>query len=313
MIASMLRRGLLLLALTAGLAAPAIAQTDTPAPPLQGFSTAEAAADALTDAMRRDDDKAMAAILGQSWWGLVPTTAEDQDRRRNRFVQAWDANHKVTVSGDTAKVEVGTTGWIMPIPIVKSGDQWRFDIAAGRKEMQARRIGHDELATIQTLLAIVDAQRDYAALDPMKTGVPQYARQFKSSPGKKDGLYWETAPGEPESPLGPLVAQAQAQREAKGVKPGEGYNGYHFRLLFGQGSAAHYGAQDYIIKGRLIGGFGVIATPVTYGETGVSTFIVNQRGEVFDQDLGPDTTQRAAEIKLFDPDKNWQKADTTPP
>jgi hypothetical protein len=144
----------------------------------------------------------------------------------------------------------------------------------------------------------------------MKSGVPQYARRLMSSPGKKDGLYWQTAPGEPESPLGPAVAKAQRQNRGE---PGEGYYGYHFRLLYGQGPAASHGARDYIVKGKMIGGFGAIASPVVYGETGVSTFIVNQRGEVFEQDLGADTARRAAAITLFDPDKDWQKADTTPP
>lgn len=314
MSAFMFRRSLLLLALVAGMAAPAVAQAPAAEQvKLKNFPNAESAADAMTDAIRHDDDAAMAAMLGSNWRELVPANAEDNEKLREKFLAGWDANHKVVVTDESkATVEVGTSGWVMPVPIVKQGDGWRFDIEAGRKEVLARRIGHDELAVIQTLLAIGDAQREYAALDPMKNGVPTYARRLMSTPGKKDGLYWEAAPGEAESPLGPLVAKAQAQREAKGGSS-PGYYGYHFRLLYGQGPAAHHGAREYVIKGKMIGGFGVIAWPVAWGETGVMTFIVNQRGEVFEQDLGADTTKRAEAITLFNPDKGWEKADTTPP
>ena len=157
------------------------------------------------------------------------------------------------MSGDSkAAIEVGKAGWTLPIPIVKDGAEWRFDVAAGLKEMVLRRIGHDEASVVQTLLAIVDAQSDYAALDPMKTGAPAYARRLLSSPGKKDGLYWETKPGEPQSPLGPAVAKAQAD----GQSP-DGHYGYYFRLLYAQGPAAPGGARDYVVNGRMIGGFGV--------------------------------------------------------
>jgi hypothetical protein len=142
----------------------------------------------------------------------------------------------------------------------------------------------------------------------MKTGTTAYARRLLSSPGKKDGLYWESKPGEPESPLGPLVAKAQP-----GDREVHGYYGYHYRLLYGQGPNAPGGAHSYLVNGRMIGGFGVIAWPVTYNETGVMTFIVSQNGEVYERDLGPETPQAAAQITLFDPDKEWQKADTTPP
>jgi len=288
-----LRRFLLAAALVAGLALPALAQQKpAAAPQLQHFPTADAAATALTEAIRKDDDKSVAAILGAGWRDLV----------------SGNKTHEDDVRQDKVMVEVGTTGWLMPIPIVKDASGWSYDVEAGRKEIQARDIGRDELTAIQTLLAIVDAQGDYAALDPMKTGVATYARRLLSSPGKKDGLYWEAKPGEPESPLGPLVAKAQP-----GDREGEGYFGYHYRLLYGQGPAAPGGAYSYLVNNRMIGGFGVIAWPVTYGETGVMTFIVSQSGDVYEQDLGPETTQRAAAITLFNPDKGWEKADMTPP
>ena len=303
---SLLRRGLLALVLVAGFAASAVAQ---PAAKLQGFPTADAAAAALTDAVRSKNIKAIASMFGNDWRDFVPADADERDRRRANFLAAWDESHKVTVTdGTKAVVEVGKSGWTLPVPIFKDGAEWRFDIEAGRKEMWARQIGRDELAVIQTLLAIVDAQRDYAALDPMKTGAPAYARRLLSSPGRKDGLYWEAPAGQPQSPLGPAVAKAQA-----GSSTPDGHYGYNFRLLYAQGPAAPGGARDYIMGGRMIGGFGVIAWPLRYGETGVMTFIVSQSGDVYQRDLGPETAQRAAAIVVFNPDKDWTKADMTPP
>lgn len=303
---SLLRRGLLALVLVTGFAASAVAQ---PAAKLQGFPTADAAAAALTDAVRSKNIKAIASIFGNDWRDFVPADADERGRRRANFLAAWDERHKVTVTdGTKAVVEVGKSGWTLPVPIVKDGAEWRFDIEAGRKEMWARQIGRDELAVIQTLLAIVDAQRDYAALDPMKTGAPAYARRLLSSPGRKDGLYWEAPAGQPQSPLGPAVAKAQA-----GSSTPDGHYGYNFRLLYAQGPAAPGGARDYLVGDRMIGGFGVIAWPLRYGETGVMTFIVSQSGDVYQRDLGPETGQRAAAIVVFNPDKDWTKADMTPP
>jgi hypothetical protein len=302
---SRLLRLFLSLVLACGVGLTAFAQ----APTQRLFPTAEAAADTLTEALRKEDDKTIADILGSSWRDFVPGTREDENRSRVAYLEAWDANHKLVPSGDDKMtVEVGRTGFVMPIPIVKEAGGWRFDIEAGYDEMIARQIGKNELTVVQSLLAIVDAQQEYAALDPMKTGVPVYARRLLSSPGQKNGLYWEAKPGEPESPLGPLIAKAQPDD-----KEGQGYHGYRYRLLYGQGPNAPGGAHDYLVNGRMIGGFGVIAWPVTYGETGVMTFIVSQSGEVYERDLGPETPQRAAAIMLFDPDKEWQKSDTVPP
>jgi hypothetical protein len=302
------------------LAAPAAAQAPQPTPVPQArpaspeppkqrlFPTAEAAADALTEALRKDDDKAIAQMLGSSWRDFVPGTREDEDKAREGYLKAWDQSHKLKPDGDKMVVEVGTTGFTMPIPIVKEPDGWRFDIEAGHDEMIARQIGRNELRVVQTLLAIVDAQFDYSAMDPMKTGRTDYARRLLSSPGKKDGLYWEAKPGEPESPLGPLVAKAQP-----GDSEVSGYYGYHYRLLYGQGASAPGGAYNYLVNGRMLGGFGVIAWPAKYDETGVMTFIVNHAGEVYERDFGPDTAQKVSTINIYDPDKEWQKADSAPP
>ena len=303
---AMFRRGLAAAALVVGLAVGALAQQ---AARLQSFPTAEAAADALTKAVRDNDQKAMAALWGADWRDFVPGSDDDVQKRRAAYIAAWDEGHKLLMSGDTkAVIEVGKNGWTMPVPLVKDGGDWRFDFAAGLKEMALRRIGHDEAAVVQTMLAIVDAQSDYAAMDPMNAGAPSYARRLLSSPGKKDGLYWAAKAGEPQSPLGPAVAKAQAD----GQSP-DGHYGYYFRLLYAQGAAAPGGARDYIVNGRMIGGFGVIAWPVRYGVTGVMTFIVNQDGVVYQQDLGPQTAQKAGVISSFDPDKGWTKADMTPP
>lgn len=303
---AMFRRGLLAVALLVGLTGAAGAQLPAK---LKGFANPDAAAAALAEAVRGTDLKAIAAMWGPNWREFVPARDDDIRRRRLAFLAAWEESHKTVLSGDNkAMIEVGKSGWTLPIPLVKDGSEWRFDIAAGFKEMVLRRIGHDEAAVVQTMLAIVDAQADYAALDPMNTGAPAYARRLLSSPGRKDGLYWQAKPGEKESPLGPAVARAQADGQAP-----DGHYGYFFRLLYAQGSDARGGARDYIVGGRMIGGFGVIAWPVRYGNTGVMTFIVNQDGVVYQQDLGPQTAQKAAAIVTFNPDKGWTKADTTSP
>ena len=293
-----------LVALLAG-AATALAQ---PAKQ-KHFATAEEAATALTEAIRKDDDKAVQAILGTGWRDLIPGTAGHEEDLRKRYLEAWDQNHKVIPEGDDrAYVEAGTTGWRSPLPLIKDQAGWYFDVEAGRKEIIAREIGRDEYTVIQTLLAIVDAQREYVSLNPMKDRAPTYARRLLSSPGKKDGLYWEAKPGETESPLGELVAKAQP-----GDAAGQGYFGYRFRMLYGQGSSAPGGAYSYVVDNRMIAGFAVIAWPVTYGETGVMTFMVSHSGDVYERDFGPDTATAVANINVFDPDDNWDKADMTPP
>jgi hypothetical protein len=300
---TVLRRGLLAPILLTALAARVAAQQ---AGKTQGFATPDAAATALTEAVRKDDDKAIAAMLGEWWRVFVPNRERDFGRERALYLAAWDDNHKVTIDGGKAIVEAGKTGWTLPIPIVKDGAEWRFDAEAGIDELGAREIGRDELGAIQTLLAIVDAQREYAVMDPMKTGSPVYARRLKSLPGKKDGLYWPAAPGEPESPLGELVANAQDD----GIAPG-GHYGYNFRLLYAQGPAALGGARDYLVNGRMLS-FAAIAWPGHYGETGIMTFVVNYDGVVYQRDLGPETRLLAPAIASFNPEKGWEKADVTP-
>lgn len=302
---TMFRRGLLAPALLFSAVASATAQQATAT---QGFGTADAAMDALVAALKRKDNKALASILGPWWLDFIPTSDRNFERSKATFLAAWDLNHKVKVEGDRAIVEVGSTGWTWPVPLEKVGAEWRFDARAGAREMVDREIGRNELGAIQTLLAIGDAQRDYAELNPMKASAPAYARRLLSSPGRMDGLYWPPASGQPESPLGAQLANSQVD----GTTPG-GHYGYNYRLLYAQGPAAAGGARDYIVGGRMIGGFAAIAWPAIYGVTGIMTFMVGPDDIVWQQDLGPDTAQRAASMTVFNPDQTWQKADMAPP
>lgn len=203
-------------------------------------------------------------------------------------------------------IAVGDDEWPMPIPIVKHGSRWTFDTAEGKQELLARRIGRNELFTIESCLAYVDAQREYASED-RGDGVLDYARKFVSSPGKEDGLYWPEKQGVSESPLGPLFADARAEGYSlNGAGAPTPYHGYYYKILTAQGPGAHGGAYDYMAKGHMIGGFALVAWPATYGVTGNTTFLVNQDGAVFEKDLGPRTAELAASIKRFDP-ANWTR------
>ena len=199
---------------------------------------------------------------------------------------------------------IGNDEWPFPIPIVKESAGWRFDSAAGREEILDRRIGRNERSTIQTCLAVVDAQRDYYARNPDKNPLHHYARRFGSSKGKRDGLYFPTDEGEEESPLGALVAQAKDEGYSSKPTP---FHGYYYRLLEAQGAHARDGAYSYMAHGQLIGGFAVVAYPATYDNSGVMTFIVNQDGVVYQKDLGRDTAKAARAIERYDPDESWQR------
>jgi len=207
---------------------------------------------------------------------------------------------------------VGESSWPFPIPVVKGKSGWYFDTAEGKDEILNRRIGRNELSAIQVCLAIVDAQREYARRDPAGTGLPVYAEKFNSDPGTRNGLYWPAKEGEEKSPLGELVAKASeegyksARNESGEQVP---YHGYHYRILTSQGQSAPGGARDYIVEGKLIGGFGVVAWPDQYGNSGIMTFITNQDGVVYQKDLGPSTPKLAESMAAFDPGEGWKKAE----
>jgi Protein of unknown function (DUF2950) len=191
---------------------------------------------------------------------------------------------------------------------VKAGNRWHFQTEEGRQEILSRRIGKNELGAIQTCLAIVDAEKEYAVLDRDTDQLLEYAQKFESEKGKKDGLYWETDPGAPLSPLGPLVARATAEGYGK-TELMSPYHGYFFRIITAQGENANGGAYSYIVNGSLIGGVAIVAYPALYRSSGVKTFIVNHVGVVYEKDLGPETAQLAVAITVFDPDKSWMKVE----
>jgi hypothetical protein len=265
------------------------------------FASPEAAMNAFGDAVARSDEDEMKSLLGSNFRTLIPPAGAEI---RYRFLAKWAEHHAIKPEGDAkALVAVGDDGWTLPIPIVKTAQGWRFDTRAGAEQIRIRRIGRNELAVMKVMRAIYDAQKDYATKDRNGDGLLEYAGKFRSAPGKKDGLYWPTKAGEPESPLGPAVAAARAAGGSRAA----GYYGYRYKILKSQGKNAAGGAFDYVARGRMIGGFAVIAWPVRYGETGVMTFIVNHDGVLYEKDLGPQTAARASAIKRFDPDASWQK------
>jgi hypothetical protein len=272
------------------------------------FASVDEAAQALADAMRSGDRKAILAILGPDARSLVWSGDKVVDRRaRDRFVTAWDEKHHFEAGGGKVVVVMGRDDFPFAIPLVPDGPSWRFDTAAGKEEILNRRIGRDELYAIQTCLAYVDAQREYYARDPDSDALLQYAQKFASTPGRRDGLYWPTKPGETPSPLGPLVARARGKGYSKRSAAPVAYWGYYYRILTAQGKDAPGGAYDYMAHGRLLGGFAMVAFPAQYGVSGVMTFIVNQDGVVYQKDLGPDTAATARAMKEFNPDSTWQK------
>jgi hypothetical protein len=282
------------------LAAPAMGATTAQ----KAFASPEAAMAAFGEAVSDQDEAALQSLLGSNFRELIPPVG---DELRAKFLAAWAQSHTIAPQGPTtAHIAVGTDGWTLPIPLTKTDKGWQFNTAAGAEEILFRRVGHNELSVIQTMMAVVDAQREYASTTHDGVSMLVYASKLESSPGKHDGLYWPTEPGEPESPLGPAFMQARAQAKAQSGGA-EGYHGYYFKLLTGQGPHAKGGAYDYMVQGKLFGGFGVMAWPVRYQDTGVKSFIVNHDGVVYERDLGPKSAEKAAATKLFDPGPGWKK------
>jgi hypothetical protein len=278
------------------------------------FASAEEAVRAFVTALRNDDTKELSAILGPGGGDLLFSGDPVNDRqRRELFVKDYDEKNKLDPRGDSAILVIGKVDWPFPIPVVKKGETWFFDTDRGREEILNRRIGRNELNTVQVCLAIVDAQREYAMKDREGDGLLKYAQQFRSAPGTRNGLYWQTKEGEEPSPLGPLVAQARTEGHGRQKLPEHPipYNGYYYRMLKAQGKHALGGAYDYLVNGKMVGGFAVVAFPATYGNSGVMTFIVNHDGVVYQKDLGKNTGKVATAMKIFDPDASWKKAQET--
>jgi hypothetical protein len=270
----------------------------------KSFDSPEAAAQALAAALKAGDRKAEVAILGGEAKAVLESGDAVADKAaRARFAQAYEESNKLEKSGDAkAVLVIGKLGWPFPIPLVKEAAGWRFDTAAGREEILNRRIGRNELSTMQAMLAVADAEREYYLANPQKDKLLQYAQKFVSTQGKRDGLYYPTKAGEARSPLGPLFESAKAQ----GYAPGDGYHGYKYRILKAQGPDAKGGAYGYVAQGRMIGGYALIAWPATYGNSGVMTFVINHDGVLYEKDLGPGTAAAAAKVTKFNPDKSWK-------
>jgi hypothetical protein len=272
----------------------------------KSFATPEAAMEAIGNAIIDGDEAALRAMLGQDFRKLIPPAGAEV---RYQFIEGWARSHKVELDGErVARIAVGQKGWTLPIPLVKTTSGWRFDMKAGKDEIAVRQIGRNELAAIQVAKTYVDAQKEYFAVDRNGDGVAEYAQKIRSSPGKKDGLYWPDQAGEAVSPLGRLLADAAAE---KGRKPGS-YHGYSYRILTAQGAAALGGARNYVVDGRLTGGFGLLLWPASYGRSGVMSFMINQDGVAYERNLGPATAEQAARIQSFNPDTTWRKVDDNP-
>ena len=273
------------------------------------FATPQEASTALASLAGSHDEKRTEEIFGPGSMDLFHTGDPEEDNREAERVKQMitakvafnelDPNTRVLLLGDDA--------WPFPIPLVRSGERWRFDTAAGRSELLNRRVGYYELATLESLHEYVDAQHEYQA-EGRDGNPPAFARRFFSSEGKHDGLYWPAVEGEPESPLGDLLAKAT---DDPAVSP-EPYRGYFYRILEGQGEHASGGAYSYLDDhGRMTRGFAAVAWPAKHGNSGVKTFLVNQRGIVYEKDLGAETDAVARAMKAFDPDASWQPTPDT--
>jgi hypothetical protein len=271
------------------------------------FNAPEEAETALIAALEKNDVDGLRRLLGPVPEELLTSGDEVADRApRERFLERYRERHQfVAGSPNDLVLQVGEDNWPLPIPLVRNEGKWRFDGAAGTDEILLRRIGANELRTIDVMRGYVAAQEDYAAAEHDGLAAGVYARKLRSEPGKHDGLYWKVSAGEPQSPAGPMLAAAAAEGYTGSPGARTPYHGYNFRMLFAQGPAASGGARSYLEDGKLTGGFALIAAPETYGASGVMTFVVNQDGVVWQRDLGEKTAEVAATIESFNPDETW--------
>ena len=290
--------------------APANAQE-----PQRNYASAEEAVNAFVAALRDDKQADLRAILGPEADRVFDSGDQYADRElHQRFVALYDQKHSIDAKGpQQAELDVGPNAWPLPIPLVQISGRWSFDTKAGAQTIVDRRIGRNELSAIRTLLACVDAQRDYFDRLKRLDGVGEYARRLVSAAGRRDGLYWPVAQGEDESPLGPLVDAAQDAGypgDLVGGKPIP-YEGYYFRVLTAQGPNGDGGTKSYIRSGRMVGGFAFVAWPAVFGSSGIMTFIVGPDGDVYQKDLGSETSQSVAKLTTFDPDLTWSRVAET--
>jgi len=292
-------------------AATASAQTPATKPAAQVFPTPRAAVDALLDACKNNDSAALIRMLGERYGEQVRKIDDAEVRQHRRdFYKMAQAHLKIEEQGDaTAVVVVGRELWPVPVPLVKEATGWRFDTDAGMEEMLARRIGENELAVIDMCNEYVRLQVEYASVDRDGDDVRQYAQRIASTPGKRDGLYWESDPEsrEPPSPMADFLPDDfEALRRSK---PGAPYMGYYFKILTRQGSNPPCGKYDYVINRHMIAGFALVAWPADYRHSGVMTFVISHQGKLFEKDLGPDTAKVAPAMTEYDPGKSWKRVE----
>ena len=278
-----------------------------PANAQQSFNSADDAASALASAVKSGAKQDLLKVLGPNGEDIIDSGDEVADKEaREKFLAAYDVRHSVKVDGKKASLVIGADDFPFPVPLLRAKAGWQFDTDRGRQEILYRRIGQNELDTIQTSLAFVDAENEYADKD-RGDGVGVYAQRIVSSPGKKDGLYWPSDNN--ESPLGELAAEATAEGYKAGTEP-QPYHGYYYRILTRQGPNAPGGVLNYVVNGKMIGGFALVAYPADYANSGVVTFIVNHAGTVYEKDLGENTEAIVKTMTSFDPDKSWRKVET---
>jgi len=274
------------------------------------FGSPEEAMKTLVETVKAGDRKGMMAILGPEGEDIIDSGDEVADKNtQEQFVRDYQERVDfVKEKEDRVSIIVGKNYWPFPIPIVKKGEGWVFDTKAGREEVLNRRIGRNELKTIQVCLAYVEAQREYATTDRGRDGIIQYAQKIASDKDRRNGLYWEAAEGEVPSPLGPLAAKAAAEGYRRAGDKPTPFHGYYYKILKGQGPNAPGGAYNYVINGHMVAGFALVAWPAEYGVSGVTTFLVNQNGTVYEKDLGPKAEERVKAMTLYNPDRTWRKA-----
>lgn len=272
----------------------------------RSFKTADEAANALIEAAEKYDETALLEILGPDSYDIIHTGEPARDREvAQLFASQARVKNNVALQPRNARrafLNVGEDDWPFPVPLVKGPAGWSFDARAGRTEILYRRVGSNELNAIEICRGYVEAQHEYALIKRGTTGQNQYAQRIISTPGQQDGLAWQKSDGTWDGPIGEKVAQAIAKGYSSRTEP---FHGYYFRVLKGQGPAAPLGELDFVVKGAMIGGFALIAFPAQYRVTGVQTFMVSHDGVVYQKDLGPKTTELAAAIDRFNPDKSW--------
>jgi Protein of unknown function (DUF2950) len=275
------------------------------------FTSPSEAVQALVEAARSGDPEQLLALLGPQAKDFISSGDPVADKQAlARFVKSYDTKHSLSVEAQGFEsLQVGENGWPFPFPIVRDGERWYFDGSRGAEEIIDRRIGRNELGAIAVCEGYVQSQKEYASKghDGDPSGI--YAQRWRSEAGKHNGLYWPVSEGEPQSPIGPLVVTAAAEGYSKPASEGPTpYHGYFYKILTAQGPDAPEGAKNYIVDGKMTGGFALVAYPAQYGVSGIMTFIVNQEGVVYQQDLGEQTTDLASKITTYNPDSSWQPA-----